>query len=422
MKIIEETQLKQSILKLNKYQSEYKGIRAYYRNLDELNLESLQDFSLEKDNEFFDEISFILSVITSIISRPQLSNKGEDIIIRADIAGHISTDAFKQVFKESNLWKEKNLEMVPEYVHHYQYTDELKIYENIFIGMIIKLIDTELVKYKDFYISLIPSFNQNDNIVLENKEIEKTLRTIEKLQRKLRYIKNTYFYREISKCNLTLKNIQPTNILLKNRLYNYCYKFYKKFIQYVDQESLLEDFRTYYKHLILKVFKANNFALDESKSQKINDLSFIFNDYSVQLTLNENKPSILLSIKYRSIVAKHQLLFDIERTLLQTNIESEEEVLTTNIITLWNIYDVENTNLPLFKNQVSEEELVKYWIMDKFQENFANRNLYEKYCPVCKGKNIDAEGELYSCPSCNSIYTFKKIENKDVIWFLKFRR
>lgn len=422
MKIIEETQLKNSILKLNKYQGENKSIKAYYRNLDEIDLGSLQNFSLEKDYEFFDEISFILSVITSIISRPQISNRGEDIIIRADMAGHISTESFKEVFKESNLWKEKNLEMVPEYVHHYQYTDELKIYENIFIGMIIKLIDIELAKYKDFYVSLIPSFDYLDEVVLEDKKIEEILNYIDKLLRKLRHIKNTYFYREISKCNLTLKNIQPTNILLKNRLYNYCYKFYKKFIQYIDQESLLEDFKSYYKVNILKVFKEKKFILDESKSQKLNDLSFVFNDYKVQLTLNENKPSINLSITLGNVTANHQLLLDVERNSLNFSEAKIGDNITNSVVTLWNLYDVNNLNVPIFKNQTSEYEIVKYWIMDKFQEIFANRELYEKYCPICRGKNIEVENELHICPSCNSLYTFKKIDNKDAIWFLKFRR
>lgn len=109
----------------------------------------------------------------------------------------------------------KNDEMVPEYVHHYQYTDDIKIYENIFIGMLINLIRLELNKYSEFYASLIPSVESNNDKYLENKIAEKMITKIEALQRKQMFIQNTSFYKEISKCNLHLTKVLPTNILLK---------------------------------------------------------------------------------------------------------------------------------------------------------------------------------------------------------------
>ena len=195
MKIIEESQLKKTISQLNMYQEEHRSIKYFYKDLDELKLGSLQRFSFQQDDAFFNEVSFIFSVISSIIAHPHLSNKGEDIIVRASTAGHLSTESFQQVFKDTQLWKEKDYEMIPEYVHHYQYTDELKIYENVFIGMLIHLIDVELGKYSEFYMHMLPSFAQDDIEISENKTIEKKLAQIDDLERKLRYIKNTYFYK-----------------------------------------------------------------------------------------------------------------------------------------------------------------------------------------------------------------------------------
>jgi len=219
MKLIEELKLKEVIKKIRKYKDEHRSIKFFYRDLDNLKLPSLQDFSFKKDDEFFDEVNFILSVIVSIIAHPSLSNKGEDIIVRSELAGHISSDSFQQVCKDNRLWKEKNDEMVPEYVHHYQYTDDIQIYENIFIGMLINLIRLELNKYSEFYASLIPSVESNNDKYLENKIAEKMITKIEALQRKQMFIQNTSFYKEISKCNLHLTKVLPTNILLKNRLY-----------------------------------------------------------------------------------------------------------------------------------------------------------------------------------------------------------
>ena len=60
---------------------------------------------------------------------------------------------------------------------------------------------------------------------------------------------------------------------MKDRLYNLCFKFYRKFIKYEDKESLFKDFKNYYHCLILKVFKNNNFILDESIDEINNMIS-----------------------------------------------------------------------------------------------------------------------------------------------------
>jgi len=47
MKIIEESQLKKTISQLNIYQEEHKSIKYFYKDLDELKLDSLQHFSFQ---------------------------------------------------------------------------------------------------------------------------------------------------------------------------------------------------------------------------------------------------------------------------------------------------------------------------------------------------------------------------------------
>ena len=100
MKIIEEQNLQNAILQLNTYQKKFEKISEFYHNLDTLEIPSLQNLSFEKDNEFFDEVSLILSVIASIIAKPHLSNKGEDIILRAEQAGHLSNESAGRLLSE----------------------------------------------------------------------------------------------------------------------------------------------------------------------------------------------------------------------------------------------------------------------------------------------------------------------------------
>ena len=202
MKIIEENLLKKMITQLNNYEKKYQDVKERFTHLEEIEFTSLQELSFEKDNEFFDEVTFILSVITSIIAHPQISNRDEDIIERAEQVGNITNEALKQTIRDASLWKEKDFELVPEYIHYHQHIDDLKIYENIFIGMLIHLIDTELTKYDVFYQRLIPSMQTDALFIEESEKIEKTLTKIDSLKRKMLHIKNTTFYKEISKVNL----------------------------------------------------------------------------------------------------------------------------------------------------------------------------------------------------------------------------
>ena len=420
MKFIEELKLKEAIEKINKYKDEHRSMKFFYGDLDNLKLPSLQNFSFKKDDEFFDEVNFILSVITSIINHPNLSNKREEIIVRSELAGHIAPDVFQEILKNHKLWKEKNAEMVPEYVHYYQYTDDIKIYENIFIGILINFIELELTKYNRFYISLIPSIRLNTDKYLENKIAEKMLNQIESLQRKLTFIKNTYFYKEISTCNLSFtKKILPTNILLKNRLYNYCYKFYLKFIRCEEDDTLIKKLAIYYRYTLLKLFKEKNFLLDGTKSQKYDHLFFKYNDYKFSLSFDKKPLCLCLNIEYKDAHINHKLIINTESTLPDT-VNLSDEDSTVNLITTWHLFDIENIDKPLNNKLVSEKKLISYWLDSKLKEITAKKELYTKYCPVCKSKNIEENQNIYKCPNCKSIYTFK--DDGDTIWFLKLRR
>ena len=422
MKIIEESKLKFNIQQLNKYKKAYKDPVDYYNNLDSLDLESLQTLSFVQDNAFFDEISFILNVIASIIAHPHLANKGEDIIVRSELAGHISTESFQRTFREPSMWKEKNLEMVPEYVHHFQYTDEIKIYENIFIGMIVKILDQEVNEYLEFYHQLIPSIDANNTEdFLENENTEIALSKLSILKRKIRFIKDSHFYKEVSKVKFEQKNLQPTNILVKDRLYNYCYRFYKKFIQYIDKESLLRDFGIYYYNLLLKSFKAKGYKLDESKRLTAVSTSFKDNGYFIQLNLENRKSSILLKIglKEDEYISKHRLVLNTEREIEEFDKTNTQNILTTQFATLWNIKDIEDSNNNIFKNSLKEQEIADYWIENKLTERCIKQQMFVKYCPVCKNSGIEEKNGVYSCSECKTIYTFKE-NNK--AWFLRIRR
>ena len=76
MKINEEVYLKKSINLITKFAEKNILADDFYSALDSLNMKSLQDLSFKNDLAFFDEVNFILSVITSIVVHPHISNTG----------------------------------------------------------------------------------------------------------------------------------------------------------------------------------------------------------------------------------------------------------------------------------------------------------------------------------------------------------
>lgn len=410
MRIIEENRLKTIVNIINEYQIKSENISSFYNNINKIKVESLQELFTEKNNEFFDDVSFVLDAITSIIAKPHISNKTEDIILRSDVAGHISNEAFQMSYKEPSLWKEKDFEMVPEYVHHYQYTDEIKIYENIFIGMLIDLIDIELNTFLDMYEGLIPSLDSNTIVLKEDKNIEELIKYANKLERRVRYIKGTHFYKEVSKVSLKGHVITPTNILTKDRLYNYCFKFYKKFIQYTDYNSILQDLKKYYLTLILINFKSKKFALDE-KISDFDDLYFNINDYKINI--NAKNDYIKYTVEYKNTKSITNLYIDTNEDK-QYNEECDYKLL----IKLYNIKNLD-TNEYVFHNPKLEKELIDYLISESIKTYTGKKELYTTYCPICRGKDIENIKNLYRCNSCESEYLFI---DKNTIWFKKIRR
>lgn len=410
-----------------------KDTKSFYANCDLFNLPSLQEKSFANDIAFFDDINFILSVIISIISHPHILNKGEEIILRSELVSSLSNDMFLKTLKDSSLWKHnKEKEKIPEYVYYYQHVDNLKIYENIFIVYLINLISNELNKESEFYSSMISTIRYSNNDLLKNDHIQSSFEKIDLLQKKLEKIKSTFFYKSISKGgNISLRQVTPTNILLKDRLYNYCFKFYRKLVSFEDLEDSSNDFKNYFYILFLKCLKAKGFKLTTSKinQNEIFDQDFHFErailltngifdikcflDEGINISIIHNKAKHLI-VNHKLYLSNHFLFTDI-KDLINKN---EENVQVLSLFTRANI--INNQLSIILDNLKSEQEMISDYIDDLMLLYKANKNLYLKYCPYCKSNDInEIDEDVLSCNSCRSSYTFL---SPDELWFLHLRR
>ncbi len=441
MRIVEEGYLKRTVAKLNTFAKEQGTYESFFERIGTFEPEPLQDLSFKSDLSYFDEISFVLSVITSIISHPHISTQNENIILRTEFANSVSAETFRETLRDPKLWKKEGLHMTPEYVHYHQSIDNLCIFENVFVVMLVKLLSAELGKYADFYASLIRTFSGQDQLSLDEHNVSVALAKIRTLNKKLRYIRNTRFYKEINRKYKTPHTVHPTNILLKDRLYNYCFKFYRTLITYPDKTALMQDFSIHYYMLLLKSLSARGFVLcgecgelifDENGSLKPVPMALENALYRVRFEPYGENQGIVLTVEHKWIKqegarhSRHLLLFSPQSSFSDVDEGAAEDTSYTTVeaISLWNMAYVENGTVPVYRNPLSEQEVMDEWLSCKLSASRASMALYRTFCPSCQSPNVNAdEHYVRHCSQCGSQFAFfKDEEGHENLWFLKLRR
>lgn len=444
MKILEKQMLSDNINFIRDFvNSNDNCITKVYENINNFNNSSLQSLSYENDIKFLDELSFILSVIASIVARPTINTTVEDIILRQDQAPSIQPEQYQKIFKDVQLWKRKKAEILPEYVHYSQSIDKIETYENCFVAMLINNIHEELNRYYDFYVMQLKTYDRINNVSLTIDDAYDALLKVEKLLKRVKYLKNSYFYKRVSKVRFKMENIKLTNILLHNRLYNYCYKFYLKLKVYSQGAKLSNEFNLYYFFLLLKVLNRNNYELESleeeadvltlQKNEKFKLPTLVFKKEDFVISLKKEKFGYIVDIisnqlkKSRNFISRNYLAFDVEhtfndtRSLVRTDYFENKKFLNIDSLSIRGRSFVNNDNsLEIVEeNPAPEIDLLERWLAEKTTTVVASKTVYERFCPVCKSKDIYFEKNNHTCMSCKSKYTFyKDDDNKERVWFI----
>lgn len=395
-------------------------IEGFAQRLGSLGEISLQDFSVEHDMKFLQEVSAVLNVIVSIIYHPHLSNKHEEVIIRTELAQQISREDFSETIRDSKLWKEHDAKMIPEEVHYRLHIDELRIYENRFIGFLVDVIDRELQKFSTFYLSKLPTIDSDTN-TLDRNQIGNVIVEIDRLRRKAQFIKGTYFYKEVSKGKPISRKIQPTNILLKDRLYRFCFKFYRSYSRYEDPEAANRDLRDYYTILIFKDLIARGFELTSQQKDK-----YIFQNTEFTVSIERaSDQSLSITTTYSPLAdapAKHLVIFCTESELHSANseIEGADDHDGIEMLSAWELTALDSGDMTSFTD--TEANIAAELISSKIKTSSADRSIYRKYCPVCRSRGVVSIDDVYTCPKCTSSYMFDDTNENVKVWFRKIRK
>lgn len=407
--------------RIDGYNRENSTFKDYHANIEKLNIGSLQEIACQKDWAYLRKISTVLNVIMSIVAHPHISNRQEEIVTRVEQAKQLSNEDFSRVMKDGSLWKRYNLKMVPENVYYYQNVDELCIYENQFVCLVLDLLLKELNEYANFYIKMLPSMKNGILPCLDGRKPQKILIYTDSLRRRITYLKNTRFYKEVSKAKPISRNIQRTNILLKDNLYHRVYRFYR---EYLGTEERFLTYRLMYEYtsaLITKELSSRGF---KPIKRKKGDIKIFENDnFTLSVAPYGENRGFLLEIteKLCQKTAKHLILLSLsawfsDLTKAPTGYDSVDALSEWASVSVSKAPDE-------FEEIFTEEEIVKKYFDDKLCLSVTKSDVYARYCPVCRERNLVETDDTYTCVNCSSRYVFTKTsQGDDAVWFLRLRR
>lgn len=430
-------------------------------------------------------IKDLINKISSIIYKPHIKVDTSEIILRSELANNISNDSFLKTTKDSKLWKYKNNELTPEFVYNIENIDTILTYENRFIALLVSLIYDELNKINVLIEPLIESilekyeisdisygeysiFKEFDNYKYPYKDVfiksksnsNKVYRLSIVLLNKIKRLMNTQFYKINIKHKLE-KNVLPTNILIHDNLYAYCYKFYKN--NYLSNSIIELDNKTldiyYYNYVLMSFIKylsklnvaktraslSSSFNVDSSKrirfkmfsfkkgvfsyfiKEDINNLGlivetrFIDNKVKTNSKVNKDKSSLYY---IKTIYSYNNDNYPLISSILQNKMNNEgyDNVILFTHANLIRRYDLVAT-LSYYKDN---HELLFKNIINSLSMLFdTDSSIYENKCPMCGKHNISYDGFNYMCNDCGSIFsliTSKKEDNKELLWIKSFKR
>lgn len=415
--------------------------------LDDINIEFNNDDNCDK----LDQIIQIEETILSIVRSPLFIMDKEDVVKRSELVSEIETDSYIETLKDSKVWKKKFGEMYPEYIHTKEVNDSLITYENRFICMLIDLIAEEIDDFSLFqntyFLPLIQTYEtdsltfssnsflndfkpftiqKNYDFFNERKPSEEFVSKINLVNKYMRYIKGSVFYKTVSLHRIT-SSIVPTNILVHNNLYSRCYKYYKN--NYFENES--KDFlgNTYFNYVILKLIETL-----VNKKIKISTSKFYLNDLGkicfvpFEFTYNHVKfffseidsMNIEVKVSYKgetstSLIVIDRILTIKDRKVIEDTYKNYANVIFITALNKSNIFD--KTLICSYYDEKKND------FINLFTSLFFVIKVKEKFnkCPLCGYLNSGVNDSLkFTCSSCKASYRFFEVKDGYELWICSY--
>ncbi len=438
MRVDEELALRHSMEAVSAFAKNHTQLWAFFNDVDDIPLPSLQNASFDSDVAYFKKVSFVLSAVQSIAHKPHVVVRNVETIVRADIAGTLSNESFQQTLRDPALWKQKRRGISPEYVHHTESIDEVCIYENFFVIMVLNIIQRSLHHYEEFYANSIKSMS-SASLTLDGDKVLTVFGTIKRLFRKLERIKKTDFYKTVIRHYVPLRYVEATNILKHDRLYNVVYRFYHESTAYADEKELISDLLSYYYILLLRSLKKTGIKLAPSSNrartsgktaffQTPKETRFFGNGFFLTITKHDNQ-SLDLTVSLESnhdITAKHRFAVNPKYSFLDFQPmarKAKDTIDTFEAVSVWSLAEINPTEVDVVElGSATDQEVMDAYLSTKLLSKECSKSVYELYCPSCRDSGMRSRKGVFTCPKCRTRYAIYQSEGKDRAFFLRLRR
>ncbi len=221
------------------------------------------------DDSSIKEIRKTIPCLLKIVEKPRSFIKSIEEKVPVETAKRINHKAIAKLSQESNDWyARKVLAVKPKNIVSDINEETINLYENRFICSLIDRISKLLAQARQFYQDQVKTLDDNSALNAINKEyqyntdsfkfynkisksmyrysegvdyrnkVDNELNSIKKIEKNLRLLKSSDFYRKLHKKGKVRDPIQKTNILMFEYNYNQAYKLWKYLNQNNQDEKL----------------------------------------------------------------------------------------------------------------------------------------------------------------------------------------
>ena len=222
------------------------------------------------DDEQFNEIKRVVPFLLKIIDKPRSFIKSLEEKVPVETAKRINHKAISKLSKDSNDWYARTiLSVKPKNVVADINEETIDLYENRFICSLTDRISKLVASRRQYYQETLKNIDDNSAIWAMDKDYHTTssfqffnkitkhsntfshddtfrdkvaveLEAIEDVEKKIRIIKRSDFYRTLHRKIKVTDPIQKTNILMFEFNYNQAYKLWK-YLNQIHEEDKLEN-------------------------------------------------------------------------------------------------------------------------------------------------------------------------------------
>ncbi len=418
-----------------------------------------EDNVVINESVFADSVSTAIAHIGRAFKDAHVFLKKEEVIQNVAVASHIDNETLRMNYKDSKLWKIKALDASPECVHAFVYEDDFAIYENQFLSYLIDVMFETLTKRVNLMKNTITTLTDaigsdkakglTRNAFIEKQNQSKTallacddskvavFNSYLKSRKRLIQLKQHPIYMACKKKgDFNVVDLKPTNILIADKQYHYCYNFYLNYWRY-DADVMSEE--KMYQSFVAMQFL---FALDKlgfsaegqdvylGQSGQVEFQNIILKKGAFEVVLNRNTDEALSCrvvntvsgstadypiaifhssqlVKFTSLDARLDIAKmynpDAYRTLLITDYASENEDVIQIVPVRANVTDVLAETISTFMLCVE-----------------GSTEVYARVCPLCGGTLVSQTEHDHSCSACQARYNLYDFEGREWIWIKRF--